>query len=68
MPGYRIVTTATRIPVPGRMRIEVDGEAVEIGAGQAIWTEPGARVRYSNPASEESEYFAVCIPDRKSVV
>jgi mannose-6-phosphate isomerase-like protein (cupin superfamily) len=109
MPGYRIVTTATRIPVPGgklieelfgrvntgtdafslahmiappgwgepaqtpafgeltimvrgRMRIEMDGETVEIGPGQAIWTEPETRVRYSNPAGEESESFAVCIP------
>lgn len=109
MPSYRVVTTATRIPVPGgklieelfgrvntgtdafslahmvappgwgepaqtpafgeltimvrgRMRIEMDGETVEIGAGQAIWTEPHLRVRYSNPGTEESEYFAVCIP------
>ena len=109
MPGYRLVTSATRIPVPGgklieelfgrvntgtdafslahmvappgwgepaqtpafgeltvmvrgRMRIEMDGETVEIGPGQAIWTEPGTKVRYGNPFSEESEYFAVCIP------
>jgi mannose-6-phosphate isomerase-like protein (cupin superfamily) len=109
MPGYRLVTTPTRIPVPGgklieelfgrvntgtdafslahmkappgwdepaqqpsfgeltvmvagRMRIEMDGETVEIGPGQAIWTEPGLRVRYSNPGPGESEYFALCIP------
>jgi mannose-6-phosphate isomerase-like protein (cupin superfamily) len=109
MPGYRLVTTATRIPVPGdklieelfgrvntgtdafslahmvappgwgepaqtpafgeltimvrgRMRVEMDAETVEIAAGQAIWTEPGTRVRYSNPGANESEYFAVCIP------
>jgi mannose-6-phosphate isomerase-like protein (cupin superfamily) len=109
MPGYRIVTAATRVPVPGgklieelfgrvntgtdafslahmvappgwaepaqtpafgeltvmvrgRMRVEMEGETVEVGAGQAIWTEPGTRVRYSNPGQSESEYFAVCIP------
>ncbi len=109
MAGYRLVTTTTRIPVPGgklieelfgrvntgtegfslahmiappgwgepaqtptfgeltimvrgKMRIEMDGEAVELGAGQAIWTEPGTKVRYSNPADEPSEYFAVCMP------
>src|SRR5512141_1162075 len=109
MPGYRLVTTPTRIPVPGgklieelfgrvntgteafslahmiappgwgeapqrpsfgeltimvrgRMRVEMAGEVVEVGAGQAIWTEPGVGVRYSNPSAEESEYFAVCIP------
>src|SRR2546428_10215608 len=44
------------IVVRGRMRVEVDGETVEVGAGHAIWTEPGARVRYSNPFGEESEY------------
>jgi mannose-6-phosphate isomerase-like protein (cupin superfamily) len=109
MPGYRLVTRATRIPVPGgklieelfgrvntgtselslahmiappgwgepaqkpafgeltimvrgTMRVEMDEETVELGPGQAIWTEPGTRVRYSNPGTEESEYFAVCIP------
>ena len=111
MPGYRLVTSATRIPVPGdklieelfgrvntgtdgfslahmkappgwgepaqtpafgeltivvrgRMTIEIgDGtEVVTVAAGQAIWTEPGLRVRYANPWPEENEYFAVCIP------
>lgn len=109
MSGYRIVRSATRIPVPGgklieelfgrvntgtdafslahmiapegwdepaqepgfgeltimvrgRMRIEMAAETVEIGAGEAIWTEPGTRVRYANPGPGESEYFAVCIP------
>ncbi|MFO0756782.1 MAG: cupin domain-containing protein [Byssovorax sp.] len=109
MPGYKLVTTATRIPVPGgklieelfgrvntktenfslahmiappgwgevaqtptfgeltimvrgTMRVEMDGETVDVTAGQAIWTEPGTKVRYSNPASEPNEYFAVCIP------
>ncbi len=109
MSGYRLITTATRIPVPGgklieelfgrvntgtdafslahmvappgwaepaqtptfgeltimvrgKMRVEVGDEHVELGASQAIWTEPGTRVRYSNPGQEESEYFAVCIP------
>ncbi|WP_437577235.1 cupin domain-containing protein [Sorangium sp. So ce887] len=106
---YRLVTSATRIPVPGgklieelfgrvntgtdgfslahmvappgwsepaqtpsfgeltlmirgRMRVEIAGETVDLGAGQAIWTEPEQRVRYSNPFDEESEYFALCIP------
>lgn len=110
MSRYRLITSATRIPVPGgklieelfgrvntgtdafslahmvapagwaepaqtptfgertimvrgRMRVDIDDdEHVELGPGQAIWTEPGTRVRYSNPAQEESEYFAVCIP------
>ncbi len=106
---YRVVTSATRIPVPGgklieelfghvntgtgafslahmkappgwgepaqtpefgeltlmvrgRMSIEVAGDTVELLQGQAIWVEPGERVRYSNPYGEENEYFAVCMP------
>jgi len=54
------------IMVRGAMRIELGEEGaievVEVAAGQAIWIEPDVRVRYSNPAPEESEYFAVCLP------
>ena len=109
MSGYRLVTSATRIPVPGgklieelfghvntntgafslahmiapggwgepaqapefgeltimvrgTMLVEVGGERVLVSAGQAIWIEPGQRVRYSNPGQVENEYYAVCIP------
>ena len=109
MSGFRLVTEASRIPVPGgklieemfgrvntgtdrfslarmvapprwseaeqqpefgeltimlrgTMRVEVGGQPVDVGAGQAIWIEPRQRVRYSNPFDEESEYYAVCIP------
>lgn len=109
MPKYRLVQSATRIPVPGgklieelfgrvntetgafslahmvapsgwsepaqrpefgeltimvrgAMKIEVDGDEVEVRAGQAFWVEPDVRVRYSNPFDEDSEYYAVCIP------
>ena len=50
------------VMVRGTMQVEVGGEVVQVGAGQAIWTEPGATVRYSNPSGQECEYFAVCIP------
>ena len=50
------------IMIRGRMRIEVEGETVEIGAGQSFFVERGVKVRYSNPFPEESEYHAVCIP------
>jgi mannose-6-phosphate isomerase-like protein (cupin superfamily) len=109
MPAYRLVTSATRIPVPGgkvieelfgrintktshfslahmvappgwseppqtpgfgeltimvrgRMRVEAGSDSVVLEAGQALWTEPGLRVRYSNPFAEPNEYFAVCLP------
>ena len=109
MPGWRVVHSATRIPVPGgklieelfgrvntqteqfslahmiapagwgepaqapefgeltvmvrgRMQVELPGETVELRGGEAIWIEPGVRVRYSNPYDDESEYYAVCLP------
>ncbi len=46
----------------GRMRIEVEDETADVGPGEAIWTEPGVRVRHSNPFDGESEYYAVCFP------
>ena len=50
------------VMVRGRMRIEVEGETIDLAAGHAIWTEPGVRVHFSNPFAEEAEYFAICIP------
>ena len=48
--------------IRGRMRLEVVGETVEINAGQAVWTEAGVKVCFSNPFGEESEYYALCLP------
>ena len=50
------------VMVRGRMRIEVEGEAIDLEAGHAIWTDPGVRVHFSNPFAEEAEYYAICIP------
>ena len=48
--------------VRGRLEIEVDGERLVVAAGQALWVEPGATVRYANPFGDESEYYALCLP------
>lgn len=50
------------IVVRGRKRFEIDGEVVELAAGQALLIKGGARVRYSNPFDEECEYWSVCVP------
>ena len=50
------------VMVRGRMRLEVGGEAIDLEAGHAVWTEPGVRVHYANPFAEEAEYYAICIP------
>jgi mannose-6-phosphate isomerase-like protein (cupin superfamily) len=46
----------------GRKMFEVDGEKVEVAAGQSILIKSGSRVRYSNPFTEECEYWSVCLP------
>ncbi|AHM61445.1 hypothetical protein D770_15955 [Flammeovirgaceae bacterium 311] len=46
----------------GRKQIEIDGETVELKAGESILIRGGVRIRYSNPYSEENEYISVCLP------
>ena len=46
----------------GKKKFEVDGDEVIVGAGQSILIKKGSRVRYSNPFSEECEYWSVCLP------
>ncbi|MFN8578645.1 MAG: cupin domain-containing protein [Candidatus Sericytochromatia bacterium] len=48
--------------VKGKKLIEVDGEKIELNAGESILIKKGARVRYSNPFNEEAEYWSMCIP------
>ena len=46
----------------GKKRIEIDGTAMVLQAGQSILVKKGASVRYSNPFDEPCEYWSVCIP------
>ena len=51
------------IVVRGVMRVEHDGGHVDVGAGETVLCEAGARLRYSNPSdTEECAYWAVCAP------
>jgi len=50
------------IVLKGMLRVEHDGGALEVGAGQAIITAPGETVRYSTPNPDGAEYIAVCLP------
>lgn len=50
------------IVVRGKKLIEIDGENVEVNAGETILIKAGARVRYSNPFDTETEYWSICIP------
>ena len=46
----------------GKKLFEVDGEKVTISEGESILIKAGSRVRYSNPFSQECEYWSVCLP------
>ena len=46
----------------GTLRVECNGEVMDIGAGQAILTHAGETVRYSTPSPGGAEYIAVCLP------
>ncbi|RDC66054.1 cupin domain-containing protein [Adhaeribacter pallidiroseus] len=50
------------IVIRGRKQIEVDGDVIELNAGETLLVKAGARVKYSNPFDEESEYWSVCVP------
>lgn len=46
----------------GRKRVEVNGEVVDLEAGQSIMVKKGNRVQYSNPFTEDAEYVSLCLP------
>ena len=61
-PAQRPQFTECTIVLKGMLRVEHDGGAVEVRAGQAVIAEPGEWVRYSTPLDEGAEYIAVCLP------
>lgn len=57
-PEFDEVTLVLR----GRKQIEVEGETLELKAGESILIKAGTRIRYSNPYEEENEYISLCVP------
>jgi mannose-6-phosphate isomerase-like protein (cupin superfamily) len=55
-PGFQEIT----VVLEGTLRVEHEGGALDVGAGQAVATYPGEWVRYSTP--EGAKYIAVCVP------
>jgi mannose-6-phosphate isomerase-like protein (cupin superfamily) len=50
------------VVLQGMLRVEHDGGAIEVNAGQAVVVPAGERIRYSSPGAEGAEYIAVCLP------
>jgi quercetin dioxygenase-like cupin family protein len=60
--GQRPAFEEITVVLKGMLRVEHEGGAIEVHAGQAIVTHPGEWVRYSSPGEEGAEYIAVCVP------
>jgi ethanolamine utilization protein EutQ len=61
-PGQRPEFREITVVIRGHLRVEFEGGALDVHAGQAVVTEPGEWVRYSTPGPEGAEYVAVCTP------
>jgi mannose-6-phosphate isomerase-like protein (cupin superfamily) len=61
-PGQRPEFDEFTIVLKGMLRVEHEGGAIDVQAGQAVHTMPGEWIRYSTPREEGAEYLAVCIP------
>jgi mannose-6-phosphate isomerase-like protein (cupin superfamily) len=46
----------------GMLRVETNGETLDITAGEAVIAHKNEWVRYSTPGPEGAEYIAVCLP------
>jgi mannose-6-phosphate isomerase-like protein (cupin superfamily) len=61
-PGQRPEFEEITVVLKGSLRVEYEGGALDVRAGQAVVTSPGEWVRYSTPGPEGAEYVAVCLP------
>jgi len=61
-PGQRPEFEEITVVLAGMLRVEHEGGALEVRAGQAVVTAPGEWVRYGTPAPGGAEYVAVCLP------
>lgn len=61
-PGQRPEFDEYTIVLKGTLRVEHEGDAIDVGAGQAVIARAGEWVRYSTPGPEGAEYIAVCLP------
>lgn len=61
-PGQRPEFEEITVVLRGLVRVEYEGGALDVRAGQAVVTSPGEWVRYSSPEPEGAEYIAICLP------
>jgi mannose-6-phosphate isomerase-like protein (cupin superfamily) len=61
-PGQRPEFEELTVVLKGMLRVEHEGGAIDVRAGQAVVAAPGEWVRYSSPEPGGAEYVAVCLP------
>ena len=61
-PGQRPDFEELTVVLRGLLRVEYEGGALDVRAGQAVIAAPGEWVRYSSPEASGAEYIAVCLP------
>jgi quercetin dioxygenase-like cupin family protein len=62
-PGQKPEFDEVTIVLRGKLRLSIDTEEeIELLQGSTLWLKKGVHVVYSNPYSEECEYWAICFP------
>ncbi len=61
-PGQRPDFDEFTVVLSGMLRVEHEGGALNVRAGQAVITRKGEWIRYSTPEPPGAEYIAVCLP------
>ncbi|HEX6901277.1 MAG TPA: AraC family ligand binding domain-containing protein [Thermoanaerobaculia bacterium] len=61
-PGQRPEFEEITVVLKGMVRVEYEGGALDVRAGQAVVSAPGEWIRYSSPEPGGAEYIAVCLP------
>jgi mannose-6-phosphate isomerase-like protein (cupin superfamily) len=61
-PGQRPTFRELTVVLSGTLRVEFEGGALDVAAGQGVITEPGEWIRYSTPGDDGAEYVAICLP------
>ena len=61
-PGQRPDFEEITVVLRGMLRVDHEGGALEVRAGQAVVAAPGEWVRYGSPEPGGAEYVAVCLP------
>ncbi|MFI5077020.1 MAG: cupin domain-containing protein [Vicinamibacteria bacterium] len=61
-PGQRPEFEEITVVLRGLLRVDHEGGALDVRAGQAVVASPGEWIRCSSPEPGGAEYVAICLP------